>query len=176
MDQFTYRHIGPRKIDAALMLEKIGLRTLDELIDQTIPSSIRMENPLGLPEGISEYEYFNSLKEIASRNKVYRSFIGLGYYNTILPAVIQRNILENPAWYTSYTPYQAEISQGRLEALLNFQTMVMELTGMEIANASLLDEPTAASEAMIMMYNARSRTMVREGVVKFFADGFNITG
>ena len=170
MDQFTYRHIGPRKNDAALMLKKIGVRTLEELIDQTIPSSIRMENPLGLPEGISEYEYFNSLKEIASRNKVYRSFIGLGYYNTILPAVIQRNILENPAWYTSYTPYQAEISQGRLEALLNFQTMVMELTGMEIANASLLDEPTAASEAMIMMYNARSRTMVREGVVKFFAD------
>jgi len=170
MDQFTYRHIGPRKNDAALMLEKIGLRTLEELIDQTVPPSIRMENPLGLPEGVSEYEYFNSLKEIASRNKVYRSFIGLGYYNTILPAVIQRNILENPAWYTSYTPYQAEISQGRLEALLNFQTMVMELTGMEIANASLLDEPTAASEAMIMMYNARSRTMVREGVVKFFAD------
>ena len=170
MDQFTYRHIGPRKNDAALMLKKIGARTFEELIDQTIPSSIRMENPLELPEGISEYEYFNSLKEIASRNKVYRSFIGLGYYNTILPAVIQRNILENPAWYTSYTPYQAEISQGRLEALLNFQTMVMELTGMEIANASLLDEPTAASEAMIMMYNARSRTMVREGVVKFFAD------
>ncbi len=170
MDQFTYRHIGPRKNDAALMLKKIGARTFEELIDQTIPSSIRMENPLGLPEGISEYEYFNSLKEIASRNKLYRSFIGLGYYNTILPAVIQRNILENPAWYTSYTPYQAEISQGRLEALLNFQTMVMELTGMEIANASLLDEPTAASEAMIMMYNARSRTMVREGVVKFFAD------
>jgi len=170
MDQFTYRHIGPRKNDAALMLEKIGVRTLEELIDQTIPSSIRMEHPLGLPEGISEYDYFNTLKEIASRNKVYRSFIGLGYYNTILPAVIQRNILENPAWYTSYTPYQAEISQGRLEALLNFQTMVMELTGMEIANASLLDEPTAASEAMILMYNARSRTMVREGVVKFFAD------
>ncbi|MEE9460412.1 MAG: aminomethyl-transferring glycine dehydrogenase [Bacteroidales bacterium] len=170
MDQFTSRHIGPRKNDAALMLKKIGARTFEELIDQTIPSSIRMENLLGLPEGISEYEYFNSLKEIASRNKVYRSFIGLGYYNTILPAVIQRNILENPAWYTSYTPYQAEISQGRLEALLNFQTMVMELTGMEIANASLLDEPTAASEAMIMMYNARSRTMVREGVVKFFAD------
>ncbi len=170
MDQFTYRHIGPRKNDAALMLKKIGARTFEELIDQTIPSSIRMENPLELPEGISEYEYFNSLKEIASRNKLYRSFIGLGYYNTILPAVIQRNILENPAWYTSYTPYQAEISQGRLEALLNFQTMVMELTGMEIANASLLDEPTAASEAMIMMYNTRSRTMVREGVVKFFAD------
>jgi len=170
MDQFTNRHIGPRKNDASLMLEKIGARTFEELIEQTIPSSIRMENFLDLPDGISEYEYFNTLKEIASRNKVYRSFIGLGYYNTILPAVIQRNILENPAWYTSYTPYQAEISQGRLEALLNFQTMVMELTGMEIANASLLDEPTAASEAMIMMYNARSRTMVREAAVKFFAD------
>jgi glycine dehydrogenase len=152
------------------MLGKIGASNFEALIDQTIPASIRMENPLDLPEGISEYEYFKTLKEIASRNKVYRSFIGLGYYNTILPAVIQRNILENPAWYTSYTPYQAEISQGRLEALLNFQTMVMELTGLEIANASLLDEPTAASEAMIMMYNARSRTMVREGTVKFFAD------
>jgi glycine dehydrogenase len=129
-----------------------------------------MEDPLDLPEGVSEYEYFNTLREMASRNKLFRSFIGLGYYNTIMPAVIQRNILENPAWYTSYTPYQAEISQGRLEALLNFQTMVMELTGMEIANASLLDEPTAAAEAMIMMYNARSRAMVREGVVRFFAD------
>lgn len=170
MDQFTYRHIGPRKNDATLMLEKIGAKTFEELIDQTIPSSIRMDNPLELPEGISEYEYFNRLREIASRNKIYRSFIGLGYYNTILPAVIQRNILENPAWYTSYTPYQAEISQGRLEALLNFQTMVMELTGMEIANASLLDEPTAASEAMIMMHNARSRAMVREKVMKFFID------
>ncbi len=170
MDQFTRRHIGPRKKDAALMLSKIGVGTLEELIDQTIPASIRMGDPLDLPEGISEYEYFNKLKELASRNRLYRSFIGLGYYNTILPAVIQRNILENPAWYTSYTPYQAEISQGRLEALLNFQTMVMELTGLDIANASLLDEPTAASEAMIMMYNARSRTMVREGAVKFFAD------
>jgi glycine dehydrogenase len=170
MDQFTNRHIGPRKNDASLMLEKIGVGTFEDLIDKTIPSSIRMESPLKLPEGISEYEYFNTLKEIASRNKVFRSFIGLGYYNTILPAVIQRNILENPAWYTSYTPYQAEISQGRLEALVNFQTMVMELTGMEIANASLLDEPTAASEAMIMMFNARSRTMAREGVVRFFAD------
>ena len=117
MDQFTHRHIGPRTSDVALMLEKIGASNLEALIDQTIPSSIRMETPLALPDGISEYEYFNTLKEIASRNKVFRSFIGLGYYNTILPAVIQRNILENPAWYTSYTPYQAEISQGRLEAL-----------------------------------------------------------
>ena len=170
MDQFTNRHIGPRQDDAAVMLGKIGVRNMKDLMDKTIPFSIRMQEPLDLPEGISEYEYFNSLKEMAARNKLFRTFIGLGYYNTITPAVIQRNILENPAWYTSYTPYQAEISQGRLEALLNFQTMVMELTGMDIANASLLDEPTAAAEAMIMMYNARPRAMVREGVVKFFAD------
>lgn len=170
MDQFTSRHIGPRKHDAALMLDKIGVSTLEELIDKTIPSLIRMERPLDLQEGISEYEYFNLLKETASRNKLFRSFIGLGYYNTIFPAVIQRNVLENPAWYTSYTPYQAEISQGRLEALLNFQTMVMELTGMEMANASLLDEPTAAAEAMTMMYNARSRAMIKDGAEAFFVD------
>ncbi len=152
------------------MLEKIGVSSLDELIDRTIPASIRLKSPLNMPSGISEYEYFNELKKIAGRNKLYRSFIGLGYYNTIFPAVIQRNILENPVWYTSYTPYQAEISQGRLEALLNFQTMVMELTGMEIANASLLDEATAAAEAMIMMYNTRSRAKVKAGVCKFLVD------
>jgi glycine dehydrogenase len=170
MDLFTNRHIGPRNHEIHPMLEKIGVSSLDELIDSTIPASIRLKSPLDMPTGISEYEYFNELKKIAGRNKLYRSFIGLGYYNTIFPAVIQRNILENPAWYTSYTPYQAEISQGRLEALLNFQTMVMELTGMEIANASLLDEATAAAEAMIMMYNTRSRAKVKAGVCKFFVD------
>ena len=170
MDIFTDRHNGPRKGDIKPMLQKIGIGSVDGLIDKTIPRSIRMDAPLDLPAGISEYEYFNSLREIASRNKLFRSYIGLGYYNTIFPAVIQRNILENPSWYTSYTPYQAEISQGRLEALLNYQTMVMELTAMEIANASLLDEPTAAAEAMTMMYNVRPRAMVKAGARKFFVD------
>ncbi|MFC2112183.1 aminomethyl-transferring glycine dehydrogenase [Bacteroidota bacterium] len=170
MDLFTNRHIGPRKHEIQPMLEKIGAPNMEDLIDRTIPSSIRSQTALDIPPGISEYEYFNQLKQIAGRNKLYRSFIGLGYYNTIFPAVIQRNILENPSWYTSYTPYQAEISQGRLEALLNFQTMVMELSGMEIANASLLDEATAAAEAMIMMYNTRTRAKVKAGINKFFVD------
>ncbi|MFC2115135.1 aminomethyl-transferring glycine dehydrogenase [Bacteroidota bacterium] len=170
MDLFTDRHIGPRKHDINPMLQKIGAGSIDELIDRCIPSAIRMKESLDLPEGVSEYEYFNELKKLAGRNKLYRSFIGLGYYNTIFPAVIQRNIFENPSWYTSYTPYQAEISQGRLEALLNFQTMVMELSGMEIANASLLDEATAAAEAMIMMFNVRPRAMVKAGAIKFFVD------
>jgi glycine dehydrogenase len=170
MDLFSNRHIGPRQHDLAPMLLKIGAGSIDELIDRTIPATIRMKKPLDLPGGISEYEYFNELRKLAAGNRLYRSFIGLGYYNTIFPAVIQRNILENPAWYTSYTPYQAEISQGRLEALLNFQTMVMELTGMEIANASLLDEATAAAEAMIMIFNLRSREKVKSGANRFFVD------
>ena len=170
MDLFSNRHIGPRQQDVKPMLEKIGAASMDELIERCIPHSIRMSEPLDLPDGVSEFEYFNELRILAGRNKLYRSYIGLGYYNTIFPAVIQRNILENPAWYTSYTPYQAEISQGRLEALLNFQTMVMELSGMEIANASLLDEATAAAEAMIMMLNVRSRSQTKAGVNKFFVD------
>ena len=164
MDIFTNRHTGPREKEIEPMLKRIGVGSLDELIDKTIPGSIRTDSALALPEGTSEFEYFNRLREVASRNKMFRSYIGLGYYNTIFPAVIQRNILENPSWYTSYTPYQAEISQGRLEALLNFQTMVMELTSMEIANASLLDEPTAAAEAMSMMFNLRTRSMVKSTV------------
>lgn len=152
------------------MLEKIGAGSLEELVARTIPSSIFQHEPLNLPQGVDEHTYMKRMRGIAARNKLYKSYIGLGYYNTILPAVIQRNILENPNWYTSYTPYQAEISQGRLEALLNFQTMVMELTGMEIANASLLDEATAAAEAMIMLFNARSREAVREERCKFFVD------
>ncbi|MQY78473.1 MAG: aminomethyl-transferring glycine dehydrogenase [Bacteroidetes bacterium] len=170
LDDFKNRHIGPRDEETGIMLKKIGLESLDELIKKTIPNSILLDEPLQIPDGISEYEYFQKIKGIASKNKMFRSFIGLGYYGTILPAVIQRNILENPVWYTSYTPYQAEISQGRLEALLNFQTMVMDLTGMEIANASLLDESTAAAEAMIMMYNTRSRATVKEGANIFFVD------
>ena len=169
-DIFIDRHIGPREEEIQIMLEKIGVKSLDELIEQTIPADILMKKPLKLSPGMSEYEYLKYIREIGSGNKLFRTYIGTGYYNTISPPVIIRNILENPSWYTSYTPYQAEISQGRLEALLNFQTMIMELTGMEIANASLLDEPTSAAEAMTMMYNLRSREAVKEGIKKFFID------
>jgi len=169
-DNFQMRHIGPGNEDLEKMLAVIGVSSLDELIDKTIPEGIRLQQNLQMGEGMTEYEYFNYLREISFKNKLYKSYIGLGYYPTILPAVIQRNILENPSWYTSYTPYQAEISQGRLEALLNYQTMVMELTGMEIANASLLDEPTAAAEAMYMLFSARPREKVKLGVCKFFVD------
>ncbi len=148
------------------MLEKIDAQSLDDLIEQTIPEAIRLDAPLDLPEGMSEYEYLSHLREIAAKNRMFRSYIGLGYYGTILPPVIQRNILENPGWYTAYTPYQAEIAQGRLEALLNFQTMVSDLTGMEIANASLLDEATAAAEAMTMLHGARPRDA--QGKNRFF--------
>jgi glycine dehydrogenase len=167
---FIDRHIGPREHDIKIMLERIGVNSLDALIDQIIPSSIRLEKPLDLPGSMNEYEYMNYIKKVASKNKVFKSYIGMGYYGTVFPAVIQRNVLENPSWYTSYTPYQAEISQGRLEALLNFQTVITELTGMQIANASLLDEATAAAEAMIMFYNLRSRDAQKNGYNQFFAD------
>jgi len=170
LDNFIQRHNGPRDHEIDLMLKKIGVSNFDELIDKTVPKTIRLEKPLNLPKGISEYEYLQKLMKIASKNKLFRTFIGMGYYDTILPAVIQRNILENPSWYTSYTPYQAEISQGRLEALLNFQTVVMDLTKMEIANASLLDEATAAAEAMIMFHNSRSRAQVKNEANIFFVD------
>lgn len=169
-DKFTHRHIGPRQDELQSMLDVIGVKSMDELIDQTIPKQIRPEQEMKIAEGMSEYEYFQYIRSIASRNKLFKTYIGLGYYNTITPAVIQRNMLENPSWYTSYTPYQAEISQGRLEALLNYQTMVLELTGMEIANASLLDEATAAAEAMIMMYNSRSRQMEKAGANVILVD------
>jgi len=169
-DSFQNRHIGPRNLEIQEMLNKIGVSSIDELIMKTIPDSIRLSESLNLEEGISEFEYFSKIRKIASKNKLYKTYIGLGYYGTILPAVIQRNILENPVWYTSYTPYQAEISQGRLEALLNFQTVVMDLTGMEVANASLLDEATSAAEAMLMSYRLRSRSMVKNGTNKFFID------
>lgn len=169
-DKFSHRHLGPGPSEIDDMLKVIGVSSLEELVNKTIPASIINKQPIGLPGGISEQAFLGKMREIAGRNKVFSSYIGLGYYNTILPPVIQRNILENPNWYTSYTPYQAEISQGRLEALLNFQTMVMELTGMELANASLLDEATAAAEAMIMLYNARSRAAVKEGKNQFFVD------
>ena len=151
-DTFVRRHVGPSGTDQRAMLETLGCDSLDELIDQTVPAAIRMKKPLPLGEPRGEFEVLADLRAIASRNKVFRSFIGMGYSDTITPPVIQRNILENPGWYTQYTPYQAEIAQGRLEALINFQTMVSDLTGLPLANASLLDEATAAAEAMAMCH------------------------
>src|ERR1035437_637750 len=151
-DRFVHRHIGPRPADACEMLKQLGYASLDSMIDAAVPKQIRLVRPLQLPAARSEHEVLGALKGIASQNQVCRSFIGMGFYDCITPAVIQRNVLENPGWYTQYTPYQAEISQGRLEALLNFQTMVADLTGLDIANASLLDEATAAAEAMTMCH------------------------
>ncbi len=170
MNTFSSRHIGPRDSELSQMFAVTGVSSLDELIDKALPSDIRLPRALVLPCGIGEAEYSDKLQRIAAKNKVYRSYIGMGYYNTLMPSVIKRNILENPSWYTSYTPYQAEISQGRLEALLNFQTVITELTAMEAANASLLDEATAAAEAMIMMHNVRSREAVKAGADRFFVD------
>jgi glycine dehydrogenase len=167
-DRFVARHNGPRKQEIDHMLSKIGASSVDELIEQTIPSTIRLKKPLKVAPALTEYEYHKHLKGLAAKNRIFRSYIGLGYYNTIIPPVIQRNVLENPGWYTAYTPYQAEIAQGRLEALLNFQTMVMDLTGMQIANASLLDESTAAAEAMSMFFSNRSRDAVKRNANKFF--------
>ena len=150
------------------MLNTVGVETIEELINQTIPAHIQLNNIMDLPDPLSENRFIEHMKMLASKNSCYRSYIGMGYYNTVLPGVIQRNILENPGWYTSYTPYQAEISQGRLEALLNFQTMVSDLTAMDLANASLLDEGTSAAEAMIMLYNTRSRHQKKEEANKFF--------
>ncbi len=167
-NRFINRHNGPSSRDVKVMLESMGLRSVEELIDKTIPADIRMSGELNLEEGLSEYAFLKHMRDIASKNKVYRSHIGMGYYNTILPPVIQRNVFENPGWYTSYTPYQAEISQGRLEALLNFQTMISELTGLPIANSSLLDEGTAAAEAMLMFYNSRPRALVKNNANVFY--------
>jgi glycine dehydrogenase len=160
-DNFLKRHNGPKKEEAERMLKYMGLNSLNELIDQTVPAAIRLKKEMNLPAGLNEFELINHLRDLGSQNQIFKSFIGMGYYNSIMPGVIQRNILENPGWYTSYTPYQAEISQGRLEALLMYQTMISDLTGMPVANASLLDEGTAAAEAMIMLHNARSRDKVK---------------
>jgi len=170
IDKFVGRHIGPRGEDIQKMLKVIGVQSLDELVDQTVPSNIRLEKPLNLPNGLTEREYYRKILKLAKKNKVFNTYIGMGWYDTITPAVILRNILENPVWYTSYTPYQAEISQGRLEALLNFQTMVCEMTAMPLANASLLDEATAAAEAMHMMYALRSRAQEKAGANVCFVD------
>jgi glycine dehydrogenase len=168
LDSFSRRHIGPSENEVNEMLSAIGAASIDSLIDETVPAQIRLKSPLNLAPAQSEFEYLRNLKSIASKNKVFKSYIGLGYYDTITPSVIRRNIFENPGWYTAYTPYQAEIAQGRLEAILNFQTMVMDLTSMPIANASLLDEGTAAAEAMIMFHSNRSRDAVKRGAEKFF--------
>ncbi len=167
-ESFLIRHIGPRDEDIKKMLKTIKAKSLDQLIDETLPNDIKLKRPIELDNPLSESEYLMHLKKISALNKVYKSYIGLGYNRSYLPAVIQRNILENPGWYTAYTPYQAEISQGRMEALLNFQTMITDLTGMEISNASLLDESTAAAEAMNLLYAVRDREQKKSNVSKFF--------
>lgn len=167
---FRHRHIGPRTEDLTTMLRTIGAETLDQLIDETVPENIRLRTEMALPEPLSEREFLVHAAELAERNQRFKTYIGQGYYGTVLPGPIQRNILENPGWYTAYTPYQAEIAQGRLEALLNYQTMVCEVTGMPLANASLLDEGTAAAEAMAMFYSARPRT--KTDAHRFFASRF----
>jgi len=167
-DSFAHRHIGPKESDLSEMLSTVGVNTLEQLIYETIPDDIRLKNPLNLPPALSENEYAEHIGELAAKNKVFKTYIGLGYHQAIMPAVIQRNILENPGWYTAYTPYQAEVSQGRLEALLNFQTMVSDLTGMEIANSSLLDESTSAAEAMALLFAVRTRDQKKNEVNRFF--------
>ncbi len=167
-DSFVLRHLGPGQNEVSEMLDTIGVNSLDELIYNTIPNDIRLKNVLNLPEAMSENEFASHIQKLGSKNKLFKSYIGLGYHPTTLPAVIQRNIFENPSWYTSYTPYQAEISQGRLEALLNFQTVISDLTGLPVANSSLLDEGTAAAEAMIMLWNGRTRNQKKNGASKFF--------
>jgi glycine dehydrogenase len=168
VEKFETRHIGPDGQQTEEMLKVVKAKSVDELIAQTIPAGIRLKKPLNLPPAQSEFEFLKEFKKLASKNKVFKSFIGTGYYNTITPGVILRNILENPGWYTAYTPYQAEIAQGRLEALINYQTMVIDLTGMEIANASLLDEATAAAEAMHLLYASRKAS--KKNAHKFFVD------
>lgn len=167
-NSFVLRHIGPRENKVQEMLNTIGVDSLDDLIYNTIPNDIRLKSPLNLPEPMSEYEFASHIQKLGNKNKQFKTYIGLGYHATILPAVIQRNIFENPSWYTSYTPYQAEISQGRLEALLNYQTVICDLTGLPIANSSLLDEGTAAAEAMIMLYHARNKDQKKIDSKQFF--------
>lgn len=165
---FALRHIGPNSQEQKAMLNTIGATSIDQLVSQTIPADIRLKSGLDLDKAMTEQEYLTHIYELSQLNQVFKSYIGLGYHPSNLPSVIQRNILENPGWYTAYTPYQAEIAQGRLEALLNYQTMVIDLTGMEIANASLLDESTAAAEAMSLLFAVRERSQKKAGVVKFF--------
>ncbi|MFY7666449.1 aminomethyl-transferring glycine dehydrogenase [Flavobacterium sp.] len=166
--QFALRHIGPREEEVSQMLETIGVESVDQLIYETVPSDILLKTPLNLPPAMSEFEYLDHITELGKQNKIFESYLGLGYHQCVVPAVIQRNIFENPGWYTAYTPYQAEIAQGRLEAILNFQTVAIELSGMEIANASLLDEATAGAEAMALLFDVRSREQKKNNVCKLF--------
>src|SRR5258706_9274535 len=168
--EFTARHIGPNEQETKAMLKVIGRKSVDELIEQTVPASIRLKKPLQTAGPVSEFQYLTDLKKTASLNKVFKSYIGQGYYNTIVPSVILRTVFENPGWYTQYTPYQAEIAQGRLESLLNYQTVVSDLTGLPIANASLLDEGTAAAEAMAMLFNHKNKDHDHITAPKFFVD------
>ena len=169
-DSLANRHIGINEQEEQLMLQKIGVKSLDELIDKTLPKNIRLKQPIDLPEAMNEYEFAQHIAHLASKNKLYTTYIGQGWYGTITPAVIQRNVFENPVWYTSYTPYQTEVSQGRLEALMNFQTVITDLTGMPLANCSLLDEATAAAEAVTMMFGLRSRAQQKAGAKVVFVD------
>ena len=169
-DLLADRHIGIQEEDLPVMLEKIGVKSLDELINKTIPSKIRLKEPLPLAAPMTEREFAEHITELASQNKIYTSYIGMGWYDSITPAVIQRNVFENPVWYTSYTPYQTEVSQGRLEALMNFQTVISDLTAMPLANCSLLDESTAAAEAATMMYGLRTRDQQKSGANVLFVD------
>lgn len=165
---FALRHIGPRPEDLAQMFKTVKVENIEQLIDETFPNAIRLKEELNLAPAMNEYEYLSHIQALGNKNKIFRSFIGLGYNEAVVPAAIIRNVFENPGWYTAYTPYQAEVAQGRLEALLNFQTTVIELTGMEIANASLLDEATSAAEAMILLFDVRTRDQKKNNVVKFF--------
>ena len=167
---FLKRHLGPDEGEIKKMLNKVGVESLSQLLKETIPETIRLKHPIDLPDGISEYEFTKHINSLGKKNKLYKTYIGLGYHQTITPAVIQRNILENPGWYTAYTPYQAEIAQGRLEALFNFQTIICDLTGMELSNASLLDESTAAAEAMTMLYGSRSKEQKTSQAINFLVD------
>ena len=169
-DSLANRHIGINEQEEQLMLQKIGVKSLDELIDKTLPKNIRLKQPIDLPEAMNEYEFAQHIAQLASKNKLYTTYIGQGWYGTITPAVIQRKVFENPVWYTSYTPYQTEVSQGRLEALMNFQTVITDLTGMPLANCSLLDEATAAAEAVTMMFGLRSRAQQKAGAKVVFVD------
>src|SRR5690606_25239778 len=165
---FALRHIGPRATDLQHMFNTVGVKDMDQLLYETFPDKIRLEKDLDLDPALTEHEYLTHITALGAKNKVFQSMIGLGYHQAIVPAVIQRNIFENPGWYTAYTPYQAEIAQGRLEALLNFQTAIIELTGMEIANASLLDEATAAAEAMALLFDVRTRDQKKNNTNKLF--------
>ena len=168
--KFCSRHLGPRMEDQNAMLRALGAPSLDDLIERTVPGAIRLRERLSVSKALTESEYLEHIDGLAAQNTVFRNYIGMGYYPTEVPSVIRRNVLENPGWYTAYTPYQAEIAQGRLEALLNFQTMVMDLTGMEVANASLLDEGTAAAEAMAMLFAARPTSPSEGSKNRFLVD------